>query len=545
MQTNIVIVAGGLGTRFNFLSVFPKLLLPTPDSASVLTKQLQSIQRAFKDSDDEAKVYVVVNQIFFDQVFEYAKVNCLLDKIVLVKSRDTSGSFNTLYEIKDDLPDQRLLFVWSDLVIRDFSELLSRCSSNSDVIFTTKCLPCRFKVYSVFNSVANISEVPDKSGDAFGAYFLQDKSIFLGYTRKQNYDLIQRMRDARDLLDLKAFQVKDVQQFRDLDVYLQKMSAKREANQFQTRFFNKLTIDREHGVIQKEAIVKQYKHLIQKQIQWYEFYQAHLKPSSTRVVPKLVSSKIDDSHASMTLEFMDGYKPLHEVLDQLQANGQFQKISMLYQNLRKAVQSLNSLDEVWVPFQTFKRDLKKQVLDKVLQRCQKIRHILVFYDDETMNYRLNEALCRCLEYTKASEDYDQKTNMVKYSFCHGDLNGSNALVDPRTLQIRFVDPRGYFGQTKMHGWKPYQLAKLLYCLFGYDDFNLLPCVLEKIGLPKIRKAFTNQISKPKFLDKPIYKILVGVIYVALAGYISQDIMKANQAYLFGMDLLERAFSQEA
>lgn len=33
-------------------------------------------------------------------------------------------------------------------------------------------------------------------------------------------------------------------------------------------------------------------------------------------------------------------------------------------------------------------------------------------------------------------------------------------------------------------------------------------------------------------------MLVGVIYIALAGYISQDIMKANIAYDYGMRILK-------
>ena len=41
-----------------------------------------------------------------------------------------------------------------------------------------------------------------------------------------------------------------------------------------------------------------------------------------------------------------------------------------------------------------------------------------------------------------------------------------------------------------------------------------------------------------------YQMLVGVIYVALAGYISQDIMKANIAYDYGMRILKWILGRE-
>ena len=112
------------------------------------------------------------------------------------------------------------------------------------------------------------------------------------------------------------------------------------------------------------------------------------------------------------------------------------------------------------------------------------------------------------------------------------------MVNPNTNDVKFIDPRGYFGNTKLYGWKEYEYSKLLYCLSGYDDFNNLPQIY-KYDEPIPLKCI-NQID---YLNKRIYKLIVGVIYVALAGYISQNIMKANIAYEYGIKILENELNE--
>ena len=74
---------------------------------------------------------------------------------------------------------------------------------------------------------------------------------------------------------------------------------------------------------------------------------------------------------------------------------------------------------------------------------------------------------------------------------------------------------------------------------GYDDFNNLPQIYG-IDQP-IRLKYFDQID---YLNNDkILNILLGIIWVALAGYISQDIMKANIAYEYGIDMLKNVLKQ--
>ena len=63
----------------------------------------------------------------------------------------------------------------------------------------------------------------------------------------------------------------------------------------------------------------------------------------------------------------------------------------------------------------------------------------------------------------------------------------------------FIDPRGYFGRSKILGIKEYDLAKILYGISGYDTFNNNNNFLfSEINIAEKSLHFTIQ----HFLDNP-------------------------------------------
>jgi hypothetical protein len=61
-----------------------------------------------------------------------------------------------------------------------------------------------------------------------------------------------------------------------------------------------------------------------------------------------------------------------------------------------------------------------------------------------------------------------------YSFIHGDCQFNNILCsidDADRARIVFIDPRGYYGDTKLYGIPEYDYAKILFALSGYDLFD--------------------------------------------------------------------------
>ena len=80
----------------------------------------------------------------------------------------------------------------------------------------------------------------------------------------------------------------------------------------------------------------------------------------------------------------------------------------------------------------------------------------------------------------------------------------------------------------------------MYCLSGYDNFNN--------GRYKFTKDWYDEpkVLKPYYFGKNhrLYLIIVGIIWIALAEYISQDVFKANIAYRHGIKLLNSALDEK-
>lgn len=494
---NIVIVAGGLGTRFKDLSVFPKVLLPLAEYNSILENYLEN----FSDY-----LFLVINEKFYDMTMNYLDVNNLLNKVKVFTTNNSNGSYNSIKDCidsYDNFPNQNVLFVWSDLIIH------SRPIEKENAIFT-----CDGEYRFKFDG-ESVLEAPNYDGNVPGVYFIKDlDEVFnIELDSKDNYDLIEAIRDSG--VRFKKRELPKPMELRDKETY-EKYACINFSSVLKTRFFNELKVDGD--TLTKKAIDPKYYEIIEKEFNWYKYGYENITDFEY-IVPNVDLNSFEDH--SFKMEYLKDYKPLHKVLKETNSGT---KVLEIYKNIQRTLNVLDS-NILRVTRKTFLKDLKKEIIDKVIDRCESIKHMLINYNKEDLEHALNSA------YSLLS---GLEGDVIEYRFTHGDLNGSNLLVNPETLDVKLIDPRGYFGYSKLYGWKPYEYAKLLYCLYGYDSFNNDLQIYGKDWPKKLELA-----DSIEFLNKKEYKVLVGVIYVALAGYISQDIMKANIAYEYGMKLLKK------
>jgi len=500
---NIVIVAGGLGTRFKSLSVFPKILLPTNKYNSILEEDLSIIDT------EKNNVFLIINEKYYSMTLNYFNVNHLNDKIRLFYTSNTNGSYNSIiksYYTHFDFPTEDILFIWSDIILDSIPEF----DNNFNTIFTyTNGQKYRYKIEDNKISLTN-----DYSGNIPGVYYIKKlKDVFLFKENEfNNYDLVDAIKDSN--VEVKEVKLNSLFEYRDYDTYINKVKEYDDKN-LKTRFFNKLEIENDN-ILKKTAIDESYYPIIEKEYKWYLFGNECID-SFNKITPKIMNY---ENH-SFKMEYLKDYIPLHKIL---KTNIKLKEVHKIYKNINNAIKLLENESEQ-TPKNIFYIDLKKEVVNKVIDRCEKIKNMLINYNKEEMVELLNKAY----NYLYKLE----RKNKVTYYFGHGDLNGSNILVNPNTFDVKFIDPRGYFGNTNTFIWKEYEYSKLLYCLYGYDDFNNLPQIY---GIDKPKKLIW--INNIRFLKKKKYRVLVGIIYVALAGYISQDIMKANIAYEYGIELLK-------
>lgn len=540
---NLVIVAGGKQTRFKDLSIFPKVLLPTATSCSIL-KELVDKTKAI---NIPLKRLLVINKQYAEQVKTYVKVNGLQNDVEIVESTNTNGSFNTLNEVKSKLPNQDVLFIWSDLSLDNFCNVLKKCKecSGNGILFTRDGQYRYGASGYVLDDpekrwLDNIYHSPSYEGNIPGLYFMKDLSIFdkTDFKEDEIKDLVDAIalnhEDKFELCDLSDIGT-ELLEYRDLGIYKRYVKDNFKEDKNQTRFFNSLIVDPAGKTITKKAIDSAYVHLVKKEIDWYSKYES-LETSENKAVPKVYSFNED----SFVMDYLSSYKPLHCILDDLEKTSDISKIKNVYKNVFKTVEKISRISTIEVSMDVFECDLKKEVIDKVINRCEKIKDFLINYEKDSLEVVLRYAFEHLVAFAKNTSDYDPSRKTMTYWFCHGDLNGSNVMVDETTFDVKFLDPRGYFGNTKLYGWKPYEFAKILYCLYGYDDFNIKPQIYGE-DWPKLRTSLEfSEFKEESFVGANYrnYQMLVGIIYVALAGYISQDIMKANIAYDFGMRILK-------
>lgn len=531
-KTNIVIVAGGLGTRFNELSVFPKILLPTSTHNSILNE----IQDSFCDYN--STISLIINEKFYDMVKNYIEVN-KIENINLIKSTKINGSLNSIMDVYEELPKENVLFVWSDLIFdKETSNfILSKCKE-TEKDYIVFCYDKGEYRYNLNNDLEfeNLSNKEIKDGNVPGIYFvrdLEDISIkLMTLEKKDNLDLLDYIIfDTNSHKEkLEKQDIKRLTEYRDLDTYIDILkNHKRELTQ--TRFFNKLEIDKENKVVRKYAIHPDYFKIIDQEMAWYRFVEYHIyanNPDIKRFTPKIY--KTDFVNHAFEMEYLEEYIPLHEYL----SNNPVEDIRLVYENIFRALSEFAKVkNSTYQP--DYEEDIDKEMFIKVIDRCEKIKNYLIEYDKEELSDILNKVIDIFwkIEFKK-NHDAAIMSNII-YTLCHGDLNGSNVMVNPKTKEIMFIDPRGYFGYTKNYGLQSYEYAKLLYALSGYDDFNLNPKIYKHDEIKAF--PFFKEFFETYKLDER-HIILLGVIWVALAGYISQDIIKANMAYEHGIGILK-------
>lgn len=102
----------------------------------------------------------------------------------------------------------------------------------------------------------------------------------------------------------------------------------------------------------------------------------------------------------------------------------------------------------------------------VLKAKARVKQVQKFIDTWfNGNYTINGKTYTKLDLTIPDECFIPK----RFTFIHGDLQFSNLFDNNGVLKI--LDPRGYFGTTKLFGDPMYDIAKLAYAVDGYDTFN--------------------------------------------------------------------------
>ncbi|MDR1124130.1 MAG: NTP transferase domain-containing protein [Elusimicrobiota bacterium] len=478
----IIIQAGGKGTRLEGLTRNkPKCLVPV-DNLPIIFYAFKQ----FKDAD-----FIIIADYKTDILEKYLAIFAKDYKYKIIKTAKkgtASGIKNALEQIPADEP---FMLMWCDLIL---SEDFKIPTEESNYIGISKDFECRWsyingefiKEPSTENGVAGLFIFKDKSQ----IQNIAEEGAFVEWLKTQNIKF--------NVLDLNGSkEVGTLLSYKDIN------------NTPLCRPFNQIKF--EGDLVTKQGINKQGREIAVDETNWYR----EVKKSGYENIPEIYD-----------------YEPLK--MKRVQGRNIYE-YDCFTPSQKKAVlgniiHALKTLHNLMPPKPANDQDSKDNYINKTFDRLHKVETLIPFADKEFI--RINKRWYKNIFFSK--EEFSHIINGLmpkEFRLIHGDPTFSNMMFDTFNMKTVLIDPRGYFGKTKLYGDPDYDWAKVYYSLKGdYDQFNR-----KKFTLDIKEKEVELAIKRNNWADMETFffdslpdvnknkiKILHSVIWLSLTTYAWED-----------------------
>lgn len=485
---SVVILASGAASRLQPITdIIPKCLVNYQQHTV-----LKHLHDLYKNLGAD-KIIVVVHSKFKSIVSGYADYMGLDIEIQTVDV--IKGSMHAIQSLSG--LNGNIVFNWCD-VIPTFNNF----SWDENVIYTHGG-GCRFN----FDGTELVSAT---YGNVVGVYQVKDFEYFAARRGVEGIDFVEFL-EPKKFKQGKLKSVVDIGDFEKLELAHKNAEICREFNRISESITGKTII--------KEAINEKGVALQKDELNWY------LNAKNSQIA-ELV--QFNPKENKLVLEKIKG-QPLSKCFD--------------IELLPKLINTKFSEPKYFGQQKTYD-DVRKEMVTKVKARCGEISKLI---DSIPAPKFVNGiSLCNLVTALERACRYIQFVHRnTPYEIIHGDLNFSNVLFDG---ELRFIDPRGYFGDTKLYGLKFYDEAKILYALSGYDEFNSngtwagfnINGNNMTIDIKGLCDIYSPEI-KEHFQFK--HYVMLAVIWISLAGYFKNNPYKAISAFYYGWYLLSKVYEK--
>ena len=502
----ILVQAGGLGTRMEYLThCKPKALIPVRNRPILF--QLLDI---FNAEEDE---FVVIGDYKYDVLDSYLTTFQKSRSVILVKS-SFKGNVAGIKEALKYFPDNEpILIVWSDLLLpKDLKEQIKSLKIEQGAAVGTVDFPCSWRM----SDGHLVHSKGDKNGVA-GLYYFSSKALlnnlseagsFTTWLSTQDFPLINfPIRGCEDVGTLSAYRSVEDRKFR-------------------CRPYNKITINADTVI--KEGLTSEAVTFIKREIDWYK----KALEFGIENIPQLIKD------SPLTLTRIHGENVFDAKLSIVQKR-------LVFGNIVEALERMHSYGTE--PANSW--DLYFEYFVKTLNRVRSIAPVLPFNNQKLI--KINGIAChnilnnvelfrRCILSTLMSS---------RFAFYHGDCQLTNTLVDGAG-KVYFIDPRGYFGKTKIIGDVRYDWAKLYFAIFGnFDQFNVknfkltihddsVEFEIGSSGWEFLAQELFSSIPKEEGNQKEI-ELIHSIVWLSLASHAWEDFDSMVVAFCNGTLLFEK------
>jgi len=482
-MTKIIIQAGGKGTRLEGLTRNkPKCLVPV-NNLPILFYAFKKFPKAEFTIIADYKTDVLEKYLeSFGNEYNY--------KIIKTHKKGTASGIKDA--IKNYPENEQFMILWCDLIL---SEDFKIPETKGNFVGISKEFECRWS----FDNNEYIHEPSVEKGVA---------GLFIFETKK----CLENIPEEGALVPWLKTQKID---FAELPLYGSKeigtMLSYSENNECLRRWrpFNSMKFDGD--LVIKEGINEQGRKIAVDERAWYKF----VKENGYEFIPEIYE------YEPLKMKKVQG-KNIYDY-DCLTRS---QKEDILL-NIIEALENLHNL----VPAKPANiEDAKMNYIHKTFERLSKIEKLVPFADKEFI--RINGHYYKNVFFDKENfTNILEKMMPKEFKLIHGDCTFSNLMFDTFNMKTILIDPRGYFGNTKLYGDVDYDWAKLYYSLKGnYDQFNRKKFTLD-IKEKEVELAIkpNNWEDMEEFffdnipnIDKNKIKALHSVIWLSLTTYAWED-----------------------
>jgi len=516
----IVISACGKGTRlYPMTKNIPKFLVNCENKNFLIMmfEYWSAYSSKFIIILDDAYNEIVNYYIHQYNISANKKINV---EIVNVKCPDGYENSFTLSEgIPNICHNKKVLITWCDIMPR---EELSIKNINENVIFT-------YKTDSRYNACQNTQGIyKQENGNIVGIYYFHNfKQLHTDDYKKDLCDVF-----IENYKTFETIEINSLIDIGDTEKYLDEVH--NNSALFKTRFFNQIIPTNSNTLIKKCIDTKFGQHIFENETHHYRVISI-LNKNNYRLFPKAITF----SSNSFEIEMINGKNVYNTEITNELVQKFINKLSLLH-----------SLNRYKPENNVFERDTNIEFFTKVNTRLQNILPILKHFnqtisvvngvDIDIRLENIQTIINNCYSYIKTGLS---EKNIDTYHTIHGDCQFSNSMISDN--DIVFIDPRGYFGDTKIYGLKEYDYSKLLYALSGYDNFNndITYCFEYKdsnsisLNISALEKLETyRDIFEQNNIDFDLCIRMVIIHWIALSDYNKNNIIKCITSIFIGMYL---------
>ena len=533
-----LILAAGLGSRLSNYThdIIPKYLVNLDNN----TGFYYLITYWSKYSN---RIFLVINSKYVNITTYYIKniLNDYFDKIKIISYDSSDGTAFTLnYILNNSLKNENiknLLLTWCDLYpIQDidFYKLKGKYNEFNNIFVFTHGDKCRYKL----DENNEIIKCDNNDGNIVGIYYFQNYKSFVLDNSCYNNDIVNYLEKIGNIYN---FELSNIIDYGDEEKILYILNNTYKLNnKFNCRYFNNISLLEDNKLL-KKGINDKGKEIIKFEKNWYEYINNLKTDIFNEFIPKIYN--IFDS--GFIMEYKENFIPVYQYFinneDELENNN---KKDLILDNIIKKLNIIHQFEKKNVSKSFFFNNLKKEIYDKIIDRKNIIKDFIEYYGNiEFVNNLKIDTFDNILNKCKdILIQYYETLDLFEYSIILGDCQFSNILINENDINnIVFIDPRGYFGNSIIHGPLDYDYAKVLYGISGYDKFNFEYFNIKNIDIEN--KSLMFDIKRIKYDKKiinkyfnKVHKAYLVIIWLSLAEYNKNNIWKCLASYYYGLYL---------